>query len=92
MTQSISKSLLVLSAVSAASCAPALAQGAKTGTSFVDNFDTIDRKTWYISDGWDNGAHQNSRTGEILRHDKIPGVGASRFIGYLMSERLFIRF
>ncbi|WP_276119145.1 endo-1,3-1,4-beta-glycanase ExoK [Pararhizobium qamdonense] len=59
MTQSISKTLLVLSAVSAAFCAPALAQGAKNGTSFVDNFDRIDRKTWYISDGWDNGAHQN---------------------------------
>nr|WP_275791025.1 family 16 glycosylhydrolase [Rhizobium gei] len=37
----------------------AQAQDAKTGQSFVDNFDRIDRKVWYISDGWDNGAHQN---------------------------------
>ena len=37
---------------------PASAQQA-TGTSFVDDFDKIDRSVWYISDGWNNGAHQN---------------------------------
>lgn len=39
--------------------AAALAQDGETGTSFVENFDRIDRKIWYISDGWNNGAHQN---------------------------------
>lgn len=29
------------------------------GDSFVDNFDKIDSKRWYISDGWSNGPHQN---------------------------------
>jgi endo-1,3-1,4-beta-glycanase ExoK len=33
-------------------------QGA-TGTSFVDDFDTLDGKRWFISDGWNNGKHQN---------------------------------
>jgi endo-1,3-1,4-beta-glycanase ExoK len=37
---------------------PAAAQQA-TGTSFVDNFDKLDRSFWYVSDGWNNGAHQN---------------------------------
>ncbi len=30
-----------------------------TGTSFVDNFDRLDTSFWYISDGWNNGPHQN---------------------------------
>ncbi|MDW5315391.1 glycoside hydrolase family 16 protein [Rhizobium sp. PL01] len=59
MTQSIIKKLLVLSAVTAAIPTAAFAQGAKSGTSFVENFDTINNKIWYVSDGWDNGAHQN---------------------------------
>jgi endo-1,3-1,4-beta-glycanase ExoK len=29
------------------------------GTSFVENFDKLDRSVWYVSDGWNNGAHQN---------------------------------
>jgi endo-1,3-1,4-beta-glycanase ExoK len=37
---------------------PASAQQA-AGTSFVDDFDKIDRSVWYISDGWNNGPHQN---------------------------------
>ncbi|WP_037067391.1 endo-1,3-1,4-beta-glycanase ExoK [Allorhizobium undicola] len=43
----------------------AIAQEAKppregeTGGSFVDNFDGLDLKRWYISDGWSNGDHQN---------------------------------
>ncbi|WP_028746552.1 glycoside hydrolase family 16 protein [Rhizobium mesoamericanum] len=37
---------------------PASAQQA-SGTSFVDDFDTINRGFWYVSDGWNNGAHQN---------------------------------
>ncbi|WP_431320206.1 glycoside hydrolase family 16 protein [Rhizobium sp. YTU87027] len=40
------------------SALPALAQQA-SGTSFVDDFDKINRGFWYVSDGWNNGAHQN---------------------------------
>ena len=29
------------------------------GTSFVENFDKLDRSIWYVSDGWNNGPHQN---------------------------------
>ncbi|WEZ85291.1 glycoside hydrolase family 16 protein (plasmid) [Rhizobium sp. 32-5/1] len=39
---------------------PAFAtDAAQSGTSFVENFDKIDQEVWYISDGWDNGGHQN---------------------------------
>ena len=37
----------------------ALAAAPEPPKSFVENFDTIDQKIWYISDGWDNGSHQN---------------------------------
>jgi endo-1,3-1,4-beta-glycanase ExoK len=30
-----------------------------TGKSFVDDFDKFDGKRWFISDGWNNGKHQN---------------------------------
>ncbi|MDO1584178.1 glycoside hydrolase family 16 protein [Rhizobium oryzicola] len=29
------------------------------GSSFVENFDRLDPSIWYISDGWNNGGHQN---------------------------------
>ncbi len=45
--------------LSAALSTPAFADAAKSGTSFVENFDRIDPQVWYVSDGWDNGAHQN---------------------------------
>jgi endo-1,3-1,4-beta-glycanase ExoK len=38
---------------------PAQSQDGATGKSFVENFDSLDRSIWYISDGWNNGAHQN---------------------------------
>jgi endo-1,3-1,4-beta-glycanase ExoK len=31
----------------------------KTGKSFVENFDRLDRDRWFVSDGWTNGDHQN---------------------------------
>lgn len=42
-------------------CASAGAAAAQDpqGKSFVDNFDTLDRARWLVSDGWDNGKHQN---------------------------------
>ena len=44
--------------------APSFAAGTHTETAgkaqpFLDNFDKLDRRRWYISDGWTNGAHQN---------------------------------
>ncbi|MGF9692454.1 glycoside hydrolase family 16 protein [Rhizobium sp. 0TCS1.26] len=30
-----------------------------TGASFVENFDRLDNSFWYVSDGWNNGSHQN---------------------------------
>jgi endo-1,3-1,4-beta-glycanase ExoK len=49
-----------------AACALALLSTAATlraedpaGTAFRDDFDTLDRAVWYISDGWTNGPHQN---------------------------------
>ncbi len=49
-----------ITAIAIMALSPAVAyaqQGA--GTSFVENFDSLDRSFWYISDGWNNGAHQN---------------------------------
>ena len=36
-----------------------LAQEATTASSFVENFDRLDTSFWYVSDGWNNGPHQN---------------------------------
>jgi endo-1,3-1,4-beta-glycanase ExoK len=30
-----------------------------SGKSFVDDFDRLDTRRWYVSDGWNNGRHQN---------------------------------
>jgi endo-1,3-1,4-beta-glycanase ExoK len=39
---------------------PSKAQEPKpAGKSFVEDFDKLDRKRWYVSDGWSNGDHQN---------------------------------
>ena len=38
---------------------PLAAQDGASGTSFVEEFDTLDTGLWYVSDGWNNGAHQN---------------------------------
>lgn len=39
--------------------APALAEPLGNGTTFVDTFDHLTKKRWYVSDGWSNGDHQN---------------------------------
>lgn len=49
---------LITVAAACASALPASAQQA-SGKSFVDYFDKINRGFWYVSDGWNNGAHQN---------------------------------
>lgn len=38
---------------------PSYADDLDTGISFIDEFNTLDSKRWYISDGWANGDHQN---------------------------------
>ncbi|MBD9375300.1 glycoside hydrolase family 16 protein [Rhizobium sp. ARZ01] len=51
---------LTLAAIFAAVLSsPAAAQKGASGASFVENFDKLDTSIWYVSDGWNNGAHQN---------------------------------
>ena len=42
-----------------AAAGPLAAQEGANGTSFVEEFDRLDTARWYVSDGWNNGAHQN---------------------------------
>lgn len=56
-TQAVTFAIAASSAV-ALSPLSAFAQTA-TGASFVDTFSQLDQKRWYISDGWNNGPHQN---------------------------------
>ncbi|OCP21761.1 1,3-1,4-beta-glycanase [Ensifer sp. LC163] len=51
--------LALLTILAAGLGGSAMAQEGATGTSFLDNFDTLDTAHWYVSDGWNNGAHQN---------------------------------
>lgn len=37
----------------------AMAQKGASGSSFMDNFDELNTGFWYVSDGWNNGPHQN---------------------------------
>ena len=56
---SLGLNLLACATVFAAGTLDAAAQSGATGTSFVENFDQLDRSFWYVSDGWNNGGHQN---------------------------------
>ncbi|WP_337267543.1 family 16 glycosylhydrolase [Oryzifoliimicrobium ureilyticus] len=51
------RSLCLFAALGSWAAMPAHAM--ETGKSFVDNFDTVNQRFWMISDGWNNGAHQN---------------------------------
>ena len=51
--------VMAFSAGSTAIIPDSHAQADKTGKSFVENFDKLDKKRWYVSDGWSNGDHQN---------------------------------
>jgi endo-1,3-1,4-beta-glycanase ExoK len=46
-------------AIAGVTTSPAGAETAAKPKSFVENFDKLDRKRWFISDGWNNGDHQN---------------------------------
>ncbi|WP_331376897.1 endo-1,3-1,4-beta-glycanase ExoK [Sinorhizobium chiapasense] len=37
----------------------AVAQPGASGASFMDDFDGLNTRFWFVSDGWNNGAHQN---------------------------------
>lgn len=52
-------SLMLATVFAAVLSAPVAAQEGATGASFVENFDKLDTSIWYVSDGWNNGAHQN---------------------------------
>ena len=53
--------VLPLLALAGSLLAPALsiAENAPASRSFVDDFDSFDKARWYVSDGWNNGPHQN---------------------------------
>ena len=53
------RSALPLLALAGLLLAPGIAAAADGAKSFVDNFDTIDKARWFVSDGWNNGPHQN---------------------------------
>ncbi|UDF31940.1 UNVERIFIED_ORG: glycoside hydrolase family 16 protein (plasmid) [Roseateles sp. XES5] len=53
----ITKTATFLAALAIAS--PLAAQDGANGASFVEEFDGLDTARWYVSDGWNNGAHQN---------------------------------
>ena len=56
LKQTLGASALLTALVAAA---PLAAQDDADGTSFVEEFDRLDTARWYVSDGWNNGAHQN---------------------------------
>ncbi|CDZ36061.1 glycoside hydrolase family 16 protein [Neorhizobium galegae] len=51
--------VIIAAAVSGLLSPAAYAQQGAAGQSFVENFDSLDRSVWYVSDGWNNGKHQN---------------------------------
>ncbi|WP_315859706.1 endo-1,3-1,4-beta-glycanase ExoK [Pseudorhizobium xiangyangii] len=56
---SLGLNIFACAAALAAGTFNAAAQAGATGTSFVENFDQMDKSFWYVSDGWNNGGHQN---------------------------------
>lgn len=55
--QNALRASVLLAALAAAT--PLAAQDGANGPSFVEEFDSLDKDLWYVSDGWNNGAHQN---------------------------------
>lgn len=51
--------LLIVLVSLVAGLVPVRAQDLPTAPSFVDDFTSLSRARWYISDGWTNGKHQN---------------------------------
>ncbi|TKB36255.1 MAG: glycosyl hydrolase family protein, partial [Mesorhizobium sp.] len=51
--------LLIVLVSLVAGLVPVRAQDLPTAPSFVDDFTSLSRARWFISDGWTNGKHQN---------------------------------
>lgn len=68
---------LALSAL-ATGVLPVVAQ--EGGNSFVEEFDRLDSKRWYISDGWANGDHQNCTWSKdmVLISDGVLKLGIAK--------------
>jgi endo-1,3-1,4-beta-glycanase ExoK len=62
-TRTLIRHLLVgacsIMAVSVTATLPGHAEETAKSKSFVENFDELNRKRWFVSDGWTNGDHQN---------------------------------
>ena len=54
--------------------APAVAQDA----AFFDDFNKLDTARWYVSDGWNNGAHQNCNWSS----DQVTASGGMLHVGF----------
>jgi endo-1,3-1,4-beta-glycanase ExoK len=68
---------LLLAALGSLSAVPAHAQDIKSAPSFVDDFKSFDRSRWYVSDGWNNGSHQNCTwsKGQVSLSDGVLSLG-----------------
>jgi endo-1,3-1,4-beta-glycanase ExoK len=65
-----------------------LAGAAGQGTSFVDDFDRLNKKRWYISDGWTNGDYQNC-TWSAAQVKIVDGALRLSFVGQPTGERSY---
>ena len=59
LVRQLSLKFLTCGMIFGAGLSAASAQQGATGKSFVEEFDRLDTSFWYVSDGWNNGAHQN---------------------------------
>lgn len=68
---------LLLAALGSLSAVPAHAQDIQSSPSFVDDFKSFDRSRWYVSDGWNNGSHQNCTwsKGQVSLSDGVLSLG-----------------
>lgn len=68
---------LFLAALGGLATTPSLAQDIPSSPSFVDDFKSFDRARWYVSDGWNNGSHQNCTwsKGQVAVADGILSLG-----------------
>jgi endo-1,3-1,4-beta-glycanase ExoK len=78
--------LALLTLVAVGLAGPALAEETTTGASFIDNFDTLDTAVWYVSDGWNNGAHQNC-TWSKKQAKVVNGIAELTFAEGKLGER-----
>ena len=94
MDRNVSRRLaLPLLALAVCLLAPSLsiAESASGSQSFVDDFDKFDRARWYVSDGWDNGAHQNCTWSKKQLKSKDGVLTLSFEKRKAQGSRLFLR-